>query len=217
MNIQITQDDIKDNPFFWYAYISCFRGYDEINEINIDEALEVIGIDREKLVEWEKQFFPKNKDEEFTRFIGGKLNENVNFLIEFQEYKIAFFLNDLYIGNLGGHFEAWFLTWDELLAFQQFEHLFLLLLPMTAIEEYQITEAKVLIGNHLNTISKFENHSEYIAQCIINGLAIDGKFSNQNEIGIVNNQNHSVRNIEKYPRYKEDVTELNKALKHFLK
>jgi hypothetical protein len=213
MNRQITKDDLIDNAFFWYAYISWFRGYDEINEINIYEAHEIIGIDREKLTDWQKQFFPQNKDEEIVRVIEGKLNENITFLIEFYDSEVVFFLNDIYIGNLGGHFEAWFLTWDELLAFQQFEYIFLLLLPMTAIEKHQIEDAKTVIQNHLKTIPKFEKNAEYIAKCILNGLLIEGQFSKQDEVGIVNNQNHSVRNIEKYPRYKEDVIELNRTLK----
>jgi len=217
MNKQITQDDLKDNTFFWHTYISWFRGYDDINEINIDEALEVIGIDTEKLAQWEKQFFPQNNDEEFSRFIGEKLNEDITFSIEFQEGEIVFFLNDIYIGNLGGHFEAWFLTWDELLAFQQFEHLFLLLLPMTAIEKHQTDKAKQIVQNHLKTIPGFEENAEYIAKCILNGLTIEEPFFEQAEVGIVNNQNHSVRNIEKYPRYREDVIELNKILKKIVK
>ena len=213
MNKQITQDNLKDNTFFWYVYISLFRGYDDINEINIDEALEIIGIDRDKLYEWEIEFFAQNENEELARFIGWKLDENITFSIEFRDSEVIFFLNDIYIGNLGGHFEAWFLTWDELLAFQQFEYLFLLLLPMTAIEKHQIDEAKQIIQNHLKTIPKFENHIEYIAQCILNGLIIEEPFFVQNEVGIVNNQNHSVRNTERYPRYIEDVIELNKILK----
>ena len=213
MNRQITRNDLKDNTYFWCAYISWSRGYDDINEINIDEALEIIGIDSEKLSEWENQFFSRNKEKEFARFIGGKLNEYITFSIEFQDFEIVFFLNDIYIGNLGGHFEAWFLTLDELLVFQQFEYLFLLLLPMTAIEKHQTEDAKIAIQNHLKTIPKFENHVEYITQCILNGITIEEPFFVQNEVGIMNNQNHSVRNIEKYPRYKEDVIELNRVLK----
>jgi hypothetical protein len=170
-------------------------------------------VEREKLSEWEKKFFPKNNNDEFVRFIGGKLNEDITFSIEFQDCEVVFFLNDIYIGNLGGHFKAWFLTWNELLAFQQFDYLFLLLLPMTGIEENQIVEANLLIKNHLKTIPMFENHAEYIAKCILNGLTINGRFFEENEIGILNNQNHSVRNIEKYPRYAEDVIKLNGVLK----
>ncbi len=213
MNRQITQEDLKDNTFFWYTYIKWFNGYDDINEINIDEALEAIGIDKEKLAEWEEHFFSIDKGGESLKFIGGKLEEDITFLIKFQDDEITFFLNDIYFGNLGGHFEAWFLTWDELVSLQQFEHLFLLMLPMTAIEQHQRDNAKQIIHNHLKTIPKFEQNAEYISKCILNGLLIDELFFEFGEVGTVNNQNHSVRNIRKYPRYRENVIELNKILK----
>lgn len=213
MNRQITLNNLEDNAFFWYTYIKWFNGYDDINEINIDEALEVIGIDKEKLAEWEEQFFSIDKGGESLKFIGGNLVEDITFLIEFQDHEIVFFLNDIYFGNLGGHFEAWFLTWDELLSFQQFEHLFLLMLPMTAIEQHQRDNAKQIIHDHLKTIPKFEQNAEYISSCILNGLLIDELFFEIDEVGTVNNQNHSVRNIRKYPRYRENVIELNKVLK----
>ncbi|MFC3354949.1 Imm19 family immunity protein [Sphingobacterium zeae] len=213
MNRQITQDNLKDNTFFWYTYIKYFNGYDDINEINIDEALEVIGIDKEKLAEWEEQFFSIDKGGESLKFIGGNLEEDITFLIEFQDHEIIFFLNDIYLGNLGGHFEAWFLTWDELLSLQQFEHLFLLMLPMTAIERHQKDNAKQIIHDHLKTIPKFDQSAEYISKCILNGLVIEELFYEVDEVGTVNNQNHSVRNIRKYPRYRENVVELNKVLK----
>ncbi|MDR0265433.1 MAG: immunity protein 19 [Sphingobacterium sp.] len=213
MDRQITQNNLKDNTFFWYSYIKWFNGYDDINEINIDEALEVIGIAEEKLAEWKEQFFSIDKGGESLKFIGGKLEEDITFLIEFKDHEIIFFLNDIYFGNLGGHFEAWFLTWDELLSLQQFEHLFLLMLPMTAIEQHQRDNAEQIIYNHLKTIPKFEQSAEYISKCIVNGLLIDELFFEIGEVGTVNNQNHSVRNIRKYPRYRESVIELNKVLK----
>ncbi|MCS4163870.1 Imm19 family immunity protein [Sphingobacterium sp. BIGb0116] len=213
MDRQITLNNLEDNTFFWYTYIKWFNGYDDINEINIDEALEVIGIDKEKLAEWEEQFFSIDKDGESLKFIGGNLVEDITFLIEFQDHEIIFFLNDIYFGNLGGHFEAWFLTWDELLSLRQFEHLFLLMLPMTAIEQHQKDNAKQIIHDHLKAIPKFEQNAEYISSCILNGLLIDELFFEFDEVGTVNNQNHSVRNIRKYPRYRENVIELNKVLK----
>jgi len=213
MNRQITQNSIKDNTFFWYSYIKWFNGYDDINEINIDEALEVIGIDKEKLAEWEEQFFSLDDFGEVSKFIEGKLDGDTTFLIEFEDHEIRFFLNDIYFGNLGGHFEAWFLTWDELLSLQQFEQLFLLMLPMTAIEREQRDHAKQIIYNHLKTVPQFQQSAEYISKCILNGLLIDEVFFELDEVGTVNNQNHSVRNIRKYPRYKENVIELNKIFK----
>jgi hypothetical protein len=215
MNEQITSSDIKNNTFFWYFYISIFRGSDEEKEINIDEVLEVIDVNTDELVEWQKKFFPNNDSQEMVRFIGGRLNDKMTFHIEFQEDEILYFLNDIYIGNLGGHFEAWFLTFDELVKFAKYDSLFLLLLPMTAIEKTQVETAKKLITEHLVVIPKFEKEAKYIAECILNGLLIEENFY-IHEIGIANNQNHSVRNIEEYPRYKEDIRELNLALAKFI-
>ncbi|RWX02613.1 Imm19 family immunity protein [Flavobacterium cerinum] len=216
MNGQITKEDLEDNPLFWYVYISCFRAYDDKNEINIGEALKTLNIDEVELHKWEKEFFTENASEEDIRFIGGKLNEDIFFHIEFQECETVFYINDIYIGNLGGHFEAWFFTWEELLAFQKYDFLFLLLLPMAGIERHQISEAQKYVTDQLKTIPKFEDNAEYISYCIINGIIINGHFFNQNDVGIVNNQNHSIRNIEKYPRYADDVTKLNYALKKFI-
>lgn len=156
-----------------------------------------------------------NKPTEIVKFIGGRLNDKMTFHIEFQEDEILYFLNDIYIGNLGGHFEAWFLTLDELVKFAKYDSLFLLLLPMTGIEKKQVETAKKLITEHLLVIPKFEKEAKYIAECIINGLLIEGYFY-IHEVGIANNQNHSIRNIEKYPRYRDDIMELNLALKKFI-
>ncbi|MFD2921269.1 Imm19 family immunity protein [Terrimonas rubra] len=210
---QITKEELTDNSFFWYAYICWFRGYDDKNELNIDEVLEVIDIDREELYKWEQEFFPENESEEAIRFVRGEIDESISFHFEFQKYEVVFFINDLYIGNLGGHFEAWFLTWEELLALKTDSYLFLLLLPMTGVEVHQFAAALELITNQLKTIPKFEDKAGYIADCILNGLKTSGPFFKQEGVGIVNKENHSVRNIEKYPRYTEDVIKLNDILK----
>lgn len=216
MENSIKTEDIRDNTFFWISYISWFRGFDIKNEIPIDEALGVIGIDRDGLYNWSQDFFYKNISDENVKFIGGKLDDEMSFHIEFQENEIVFFLNDIYIGNLGGHFEAWFLTWYELLAFDKYDLLFLLLLPMVGIEPHQTEKAQEYIVNKIKTIPKFEKDAKYITDCIMNGIAIKGQFFNQNGVGTINHQNHSVRNIEEYPRYKEDVIELNLALMKFV-
>ena len=70
-----------------------------------------------------------------------------------------------------------------------------------------------MITEQLKSLSLFEKRAAYVSECIVNGLIMNGNFSNNNDIGIVNNQNHSVRNIEKYPRYRDDVIALNFALK----
>ena len=214
MSKKISLEEIKDNPYFWYFYIKCFRGFDDKNELNLDEALAVIDIDEDELSKWEKNFLANLNDENIS-FVTGELNAEMSFQIEFRENEIVFFLNEVYIGNLGGHFEAWFLTWDELLAFDKYPSLFLLLLPMTGVELQQTELAKELIKKKLQNIDVFEKNAAYITYCIVNGLVMEQPFVNS-EIGLINNQNHSVRNIEKYPDYKEDVKELNVTLRKFV-
>lgn len=216
MNLQITREDLAySNTFFWHNYFHWFRGYDTEKELNIDEVLEIIPLSRAEFSKWSQDFFPEDKTDENPRYITGKLKDTMNFAIEFRENEICYFLNDIYIGNLGGHFEAWFLTWDELLMFEKYDFLFLLFLPMTAIEKNQIEIAKSHISKYLKSIALYDKHSDYIAKCIVEGLEMENNFSELPGIGITCNQNHSVRNILKYPRYKEDVITLNKDLQAF--
>ena len=214
MSQKITVEEIKDNSYFWYMYLKWFRGFDDENEINLDEALEIIAIDQKQVHQWEDDFFTAI-NEENIKYIDEKLSNGMSIHIEFQENEILFFLNETYIGNLGGHFEAWFLTWAELLSFEKYPYLFMLLLPMTGIEKQQIKEAGTIITKHLKTIPKFEKDAPYITNCIVNGLAIEGGFLKTDDIGTTTNQNHSVRNIEAYPRYKDGVRKLNIELKRF--
>ncbi|MFH6993904.1 Imm19 family immunity protein [Flavobacterium sp. FlaQc-48] len=74
---------------------------------------------------------------------------------------------------------------------------------------------KPIITKHLGTIPKFQIHSEYSAACNLNGLIMESPFQETAEISITNRQNHSVRNITAYPRYKQDIIELNKSLTSF--
>jgi hypothetical protein len=212
MNNQIKREEIKYNTFFWKFYLCWFRGFDDKEEINIDEAVEVVKTNENDFYEWERIFFNYETIEENPRYFAGDLTKNLNFAIEFQEYEINFFLNDIYIGNLGGHFEVCFLTLNELLVFEDDPVFFLLLLAMTGIEENEKSILKPIITKHLKTIPKFETHSEYIADCILNGLIMESPFQEITGIGITNSQNHSVRNITAYPRYQEDVVKLNKVL-----
>lgn len=216
MNEIIQIEELSHNTFFWKYYFCWSRGFDEREEINIDEALEVVEINETEAYEWERIFFNYDDIEENPRHVAGRINDNLNFAVEFAEYEINFFLNDIYIGNLGGHFEAWFFTLDELLAFEKYPNLFLLFLPMTGISGDQKAILKPIIVKHLNTIPKFEAHSNYIADCLLNGLLMQSPFEEIKGIGLTNNENHSVRNLTTYPRYQEDVIDLNKILKQYL-
>jgi hypothetical protein len=216
MNTTIQIKELSHNTFFWKYYFCWSRGFDEKEEVNIDEALEVVEINETEAYEWERIFFNYDDIEENPRYLAGRINDNLNFAVEFAEYEINFFLNDIYIGNLGGHFEAWFFTLEELLSFEKYPNLFLLFLPMTGISEDQKAILKPIIVKHLNTIPKFDAHSNYIADCLLNGLIMQSPFEEIEKIGLTNNENHSVRNVKAYLRYQEDVIELNKILKQYL-
>ncbi len=216
MSRQIAIAELQNNPHFWYMYLKWFRGFDDKNEINLDEAMEVINIDQNQSYRYEEDFFSDINNENI-KFIDEKLNDNISVYIEFRENEIVFFLNEIYIGNLGGHFEAWSLTWEELLAFEKYPLLFLLLLPMVGVEQAQVEGAKEFVAKHLKTIPSFEKEASYIAYCIVNGLVIDVPFFDKTNIGIANQQNHSVRNIEKYPHHQDNMIALNIALSEFVK
>lgn len=215
MNRKIQLDEISNSIFFWKFYFCWSRGYDNEKELNIDEVLEVLETDETKDYEWERSFLNEEDIEENPRYIAEDITENLNYAIEFQEYEINFFLNDIYFGNLGGHFQAWFFTLDELLAFEKYPELFLLFLPMTGIEENQRIILKPITIKYLKTIPGFEAHSDYIADCILNGLVMNSGFTNIEEIGITNKEIHSVRNVTDYERNREDVIELNEILASF--
>jgi len=221
----LTKKDIEfDNLNFWYYYIFGFRGSDHQKELNLSDAIrDVVDIDKyvPTFKDWYNEFCPSDKADrdglfENPKVIAGRLTEEIRFAIEFHLWETTFYLNTIYIGNLGGHFEAWFLTLKELMAFDKYEMLFLLLLPMTGVEETERELAESLVSEKLKSISMFAEQSDYIAKCIVNGLIVDNPFYTIQDIGIVSDTNHSVRNITKYPRYKEDVIELNKALETFV-
>lgn len=221
---KLSKNDIQySNQYFWYFYISCFRGSDDEKELNLDDAInEVIDIKKHlpDFNNWYYEFLPENEadDEglfENPKFISEKLTKEMSFSIELHLSEITFYLNNYYIGNLGGHFECWFLTFKELLAFDKYDFLFLLLLPMVGIEKRERTQAEAIISKKLKSIMLFAKQSDYITQCIANDLIVDDGFYEKPDIGIACSQNHSVRNIIKYPRYREEVIKLNKALKTF--
>ncbi len=210
----ITKKDIKENSlFFWFSYFSWFHGAEDYTkELHIADVLqEIISVNIDRLNSWYKNFFICKNGE--ARYIVEKINDTLSFQIEFQEDEILFFINDEYIGNLGGHFECWFLTLEELQYFENTEFDFLLLLPMLGITKKEFDKTKKLISKNIATIPELKQYSNYIAECITNGLLMQGEFYLDKEVGIVNNQNHSIRNIVKYPRYKESVIKLNKLLK----
>lgn len=224
----LQQTDItSENQNFWWFHLTSIRGYDEEKELNLDEALaEVIHIPQQlpDFTEWYQAFCPEGEMDqagmlEQPNVLAGNLTKDLSFAIEFHVWETTYFLNDCYIGNTGGEFEAWFLTWEELKYFGWWTFLFLLFLPMVGLEERQRLEAEEFVATYLREIPIFSVCADYAAKCMVNGLIMQGAlagtagtFSVLDDVGIVNNQNHSVRNILQYPRYIEDVKIINQVL-----
>ena len=214
-------EDIRySNHNFWWYYVSAFQGYDDDKEVSLMEAIgDVLDIHAytANFDEWYRAFTPKEKADDdgilaHPNVIEFVLRDEVRFKIAFHVFEIQYYLNDIYMGNLGGHFEAWFFTWKELLAFDDGTALFLFLLPMTGIEETQRKQAEKLISERLKQVPIFSKESNYIAQLIANGLVIDGAYSEVADIGTICTQNDSVRNVVKYPQHKDDVVKLNQII-----
>jgi len=224
MGTRLTKEDIAyTNHNFWWYYIITYRGFDDEKELNLDDVIQSL-VDAEKVVPnfvpWYSAFCPKDDADddgrfEHPNFISGDLG-GISFAIEFHSWQTVFYINDIYIGNQGGHFEVWFLTVQELLAFDKYDDLFLLLLPMVGVEEHEREQMERLVCEKLKAIVMFAGHEAYIAKCITNGLMMEGSFAQMEGVGITSGQNHCVRNVEKYPQYKDGVVVLNTALRDFL-
>lgn len=209
-----------DNSHFWWFYITCFQGYDDASDMPLMEAIASI-VDISDYAtdfdEWYAEFTPRELADTdgllerppVAEFVA---RDNLRFTIQFHVFETQYYLNDIYFGNLGGYFEVWFLTWDELCSLDDGSELFLLLLPMAGIAESQRESAAELISQHLRQIAMFSDKADYIARLIADGLSMQGVFEVTASVGITSSQPHSVRNISKYPRYADSVRKLNLLL-----
>ncbi|MCL1791501.1 MAG: Imm19 family immunity protein [Peptococcaceae bacterium] len=211
------------NTSFWWFYILYnMYAHDNERKINLDEAIhDIVGPDPVGSLDWYLGFCPKNEADRNgllpnPHCVVEKLTDTLTFAVEFHFSKTNYFINDIYIGNHGGHFEMWFLTWEELLAFERFGgEVFMLLLTMTGISEEQRLSAEAHISQRLKSLPMFAEHSDYIARCICNGLLMEGDFDTLKDVGLTNRQNHSLRNVVKYAYYRDNVALLNTALWDF--
>ncbi|WP_327857239.1 Imm19 family immunity protein [Acinetobacter guillouiae] len=213
---QVAEQEISfSNVHFWHWFLLLFRGFDEEKELNLDEAIqEAVGLDpyNKELAAWYQSFLLSENNS--IRNYQFSISADIWVDIQFAQEQINYYLNDLYIGNLGGHFEAWFFTLEEFLSFQLNDQHFLLLLAMLGVEPQQTLDAKIQISKRLNNIQTFQGQQDYIANCIVNGLRMNQEFYQDEQIGILNRQNHSMRNVELYPDDLEQIKTINLILKH---
>lgn len=216
---------VKDIPFenlnFWWTYFLNFRGYDEDRELNLNDVIEYELKIQPNLAgygEWYDNFYPEGLEDEDGYYehpytAECSLFNKIKLKVVFHCWHTTFFLNNLYIGNIGGHFEAWFFTYDELKQLANSEIAFLLLLPMVGVTQNRFADLQKDVAGILKKFRFFKDNCNYIAKCMVNGLVINGSFEEDKRYGIISNVNHSVRNIGKYPRYQENVIQLNGILK----
>lgn len=213
---QVAEQEISfSNVHFWHWFLLLFRGFDEEKELNLDEAIqEAVGLDpyNKELATWYQSFLLSENNS--IRNYQFSISADIWVDIQFAQEQINYYLNDLYIGNLGGHFEAWFFTLEELLSFQLNDQHFLLLLAMLGVEPQQTLDVRIQISKRLNNIPSFQGQQDYIANCIVNGLRMNQEFYQDEQIGILNRQNHSMRNVELYPDGLEQIKTINLILKH---
>ena len=219
------QDIAYDNYNFWWNYILWLNGFDEEKDVNLDEIIPQI-INRDEVLPnfsaWFNDFYPENEASqdgyyESPNTITGSLKGGMSFAIEFHKWQTVYYLNDIYIGSCGGHYETKFFTLDELLTFEKYDKLFLLMLPMVGVEKSAREKAEGLISEKLKLLMMFSGHEQFIAKCIVNGLLISGEgFKETENVGITSDQDNCVRNIEKYQRYRDAVIELNRVLSSFV-
>lgn len=154
---QVAEQEISFcNVHFWHWFLLLFRGFDEEKELNLDEAIqEAVGLDpyNKELAAWYQSFLLSENNS--IRNYQYSISADIWVDIQFAQEQINYYLNDLYIGNLGGHFEAWFFTLEEFLSFQLNDQHFLLLLAMLGVEPQQTLDAKIQISKRLNNIQTF--------------------------------------------------------------
>ncbi|MBK8800843.1 MAG: immunity protein 19 [Fibrobacteres bacterium] len=202
---------------FWFYFLANMRGFDRKKELNLDEVLDEV-VDKKQYIpdfeDWYETFLPEgeaDEDGEFEQpnFLSEKLTDELDFAIEFHLSETRFYLNDLCIGNTGGHFEAWFISFTEFLAFERHCGHSLLLLPMVGIEKGERNQAKQYISAKLKGFPMFCEESDSLADCIVNGLLVAKPYSRLPDIGLTSSQNHCVRNVLKYPRHLDAVKAIN--------
>ncbi|MBP1993649.1 Imm19 family immunity protein [Paenibacillus eucommiae] len=174
------------NQDFWLFYLAVAydRAFDEQKEINFTDVLE----ERNYIIHAEY----------VEKYILIEIREGLTLVVEFNPTDISFYMNDFNIGYTGGHFHLKFLTWTELLklaaASDYGRLLFLLFLPVVAVEQHEAGEAAHQIARRLEDLPIKKQDCDYFSKCILNGLVTeDGNFEEIPGKGLISKANHSLR------------------------
>ena len=107
-NHQVAEQEISfSNVHFWHWFLLLLRGFDEEKELNLDEAIqEAVGLNpySKELAAWYQSFLPSENNS--IRNYQFSISADIRVNIQFTQEQINYYLNDLYIGNLGGHLKS---------------------------------------------------------------------------------------------------------------
>ena len=142
------------------------------------------------------------------------VNKDITLKMEFHPCYTFYFLNNILIGEISGHFHLRYITYPELLKIAKQKNgdvLFHLLLPMSAIKKQEKELAFNEITKRLKQIPIFQERSDYIGECLLNGLLVpDSEIQEMSEIGTICTANYSYRNALIYgDDVKSEIKKLN--------
>lgn len=148
------------------------------------------------------------------------VNKDITLKIEFHPCYTYYFLNNILIGEICGHFHLKYITYPELLQIAKQKYgdiLFHLLLPLSAIREQEKEAAFDEITQRLKQIPIFQEQPDYISKCLLSGLLIlNSDIQEIPEIGTICTSNHSYRNALVYDDdVKLEIKDLNALYQNY--
>ena len=229
MKIILEKEYSFANAFFWDVILHHhIQAVDEEKEANFDEIwneeLAPASLDRKECVEYWKKLSQSeletsdNEGEiENPNTLLLPVNKDITLKIEFHPCYTYYFLNNILIGEICGHFHLKYITYPELLQIAKQKYgdiLFHLLLPLSAIREQEKEAAFDEITQRLKQIPIFQEQPDYISKCLLSGLLIlNSDIQEIPEIGTICTSNNSYRNALVYDDdVKLEIKDLNALL-----
>lgn len=142
------------------------------------------------------------------------INEQVTLVAEFHPFEVVYFLNDVFIGNSGGHFMLSLLSWQEFLKVVEVggddAMLFFLMLPFVVAAKGEEQQIRKEIEKRLEHMAFRAEHIPVIAGYLVHHAIFkedDAEmFYEDPELGKVCKRNHSVRSRQNAA---EDIRKVN--------
>lgn len=168
--------------------------------------------------EWFAELKGTENDESWNGYVLSIIiNPKVTLFVEFKPDETAYFFNETYLGNSGGHSFLSLLKWNEFNSIikenKNSDLLFFLLLPLVVGELAQKEIIKKSISLKLRNTPFKENHIPELTNYLINHLIFedddDVMFEEHHELGLISKRRHSVRNLNNSA---SDIKNINKII-----